>query len=228
MEIENHYMSSILEKSWPKILVGVIFVILLFFVIWKSNIKEETYDWTSPKDLVLSEDVKKEYEATVDQIKDTDKEDPEALSKLAKLRDSGGDPEGAADLYRKSLKIKPSSEVMASLGDLYGSVGDYKNSEKMYLEIINNNPYDVETYNKLFELYRYKLKDNYREPESWLFLGWQVNPSAKTYFIKRIAAYYKDIGDKDRAVNYYQQILDDDPENPEARAALQEIMNIKF
>lgn len=221
-------MPEEIKKRLPVILVGVIFVALLGIFIWKSNIKEDKFDWSTDKNLQLSTEEKAKYEEVVTTLK-TDQKNAEALVNLARLRNYGGDPEGALKLYNEALKIRPDDTlILNNLADIYYSIGEYKKAEESYLTIIKSNPKWVSAYRELVNIYQYKLKDKYSLTPALLLQGLEANPEASENFYAMLAVYYEDTGDMEKAIDYYNKLLDINPDNIGANSELQKLRGIKF
>ncbi|MFA6534253.1 MAG: tetratricopeptide repeat protein [Patescibacteria group bacterium] len=221
-------MSEIIKKRWPLILVGVFFIVLIGTFVWKSNIKETEVDWVSTDKLTLTETEKAKYEETVVKLEQNQK-DPEALVNLARLRNYGGDLEGAIKIYLEALKLRPNDTlILNNLGDAYYSLGDYKKSEEMYLKIIENNPKWISAYRELVNIYHYKLKDKYTTVPALLERGLSADPGSSEDFYALLGIYYEDVGDIANAILYYEKVLAINPQNIGARSALDALRPVKF
>jgi tetratricopeptide (TPR) repeat protein len=216
-------MSEVLKKRLPVIIVAIVFVVLLGVFVWKSNIKEEQLNWTSTENLNLSNAEKDKYQETVVKL-EQDEKDPEALINLARLRNWGGDPEGAIKIYLEALAMRPSDTlILNNLADVYYSIGDYKKAEEMYLTIIKNNPKWVSAYRELVNIYRFKLKDKSSQIPIILNKGLEANPEAGEDFYAMLGVYYQEAADKENAIKYFEKVLEANPQNTGAASALQEL-----
>jgi len=221
-------MPEVIKKRIPIVIVAIIFIVLLGIFVWKSNIKEEGFDWSSVENLVLSEEEKVKYEEVAVKLEQNN-HDPEALISLARLRNWGGDPEGAIKLYLEALEIRPiDTLILNNLGDVYYSIGEYEKSEGMYLEIIKNNPKWINAYRDLANIYRYKLKDKASQLPEILLKGLEIDPESAEDFYAMLAIHYQNIDDRENAIKYYEKVLEINPDNTGVNSALQELKGIKF
>lgn len=219
-------MSAFLKKRLPVIIVAIIFLAFLGIFVWKSNIKEEQYDWSSYDTLTLTNEEKIKYEKTIEKL-DQNQGDAEALINLARLRNWGGDPDGAIKLYNEALKIRPQDTlILNNLADIYYSLGNYTKAEELNLKILEFNPKWMNAYRNLYEIYRYKLRDKYSQLPVVLESGLTKAPEMAIDFYGLLGAYYEDIGDKVLAKEYYLKMLEINPNDLAAKAALEGLEQI--
>lgn len=223
-------MSEIIKKRWPVIVVAVIFLAALGVFVWKSNTKESNFDWSSTVGLQLSAEEKAKYDAAAQELKKNEA-NAEAMINLARLRDRGGDAQGSIKLYEETLKKRPDDTlVLNNLAVLYYSLGDYKKSEETYLRIVETNPKWTSAYRELLSIYRFKLKDqmNTSAVPDLLNKGLEASPEAAEDFFAMLGIYYQDVGNREKAIEYYQKVLDVNPNNAGAASELENLRDITF
>ncbi|MBI5621694.1 tetratricopeptide repeat protein [Candidatus Falkowbacteria bacterium] len=213
-------MSEAIKKRLPLLIVAIIFVVLIGVFVWKSNIKEEKFDWASYADLTLSEQEKTTYQEAADKLSKNNN-DADSLLSLARLRDYGGDPEGALRLYEKVLEQRPQDIVILNnMAVIYYSIGEYEQAEGKYQQILAVTPKWTNAYRELVNLYRYKLTDKYSTVPELLQKGFDATPEAKEDFYALFAVYYEDVDDLQQAIEYYNKVLEVNPNNTGAASAL--------
>ena len=99
------------------------------------------------------------------------------------------------------------SKVGFNVGDL--EFHNFKNlvkAEENFLKAISNNASFEEGYRALYELYRYGYTSKKDQAPKILEQGITRNPHAIN-LMTLLASYYKDIGDKGKAIVYYNKAL---------------------
>lgn len=117
-----------------------------------------------------------------------------------------------------------------NLGDLYNSyLKDYAKSEESYLRSIENNPQYVQSYEGIADLYRYSMKKNESVIKDFLInTALKANPKSID-LLSYTATYFKSIGDKVLAKEYYTKALNEaiDQKNTNLQGIFQtEIKNL--
>lgn len=110
-----------------------------------------------------------------------------------------GDYDGAYEAWNYATLLAPGEEVaylnLANLYDL--SLGNYAQAELYYKKGLEINPKNTQTYQNLFEMYRYRYGKNPSAAEDILKLGIAKNPEALDLFVL-LARFYDEV---DRAAD---------------------------
>lgn len=110
-----------------------------------------------------------------------------------------GDYDGAYEAWRYATLLSPTEEVAyLNLANLYDiSLKDYAQAEIYYKKGLEINPKNTQTYQNLFEMYRYRYGKNPSAAEDILKLGIAKNPEALDLFVL-LARFYDEV---DRAAD---------------------------
>ncbi|MBU2109622.1 hypothetical protein KKB71_01520, partial [Patescibacteria group bacterium] len=101
---------------------------------------------------------------------------------LGLLRKLLGDYDGAIEAWQFVNLIRPNNFVsFGNLGDIYSLyLSDKKKAEENYLKALENGPDQIYLYEKVYEFYRYTIKDNAKVKEI-LKKGIDLNPNNSQY-----------------------------------------------
>jgi len=101
---------------------------------------------------------------------------------LGLLRKLLGDYDGAIEAWQFVNLIRPNNFVsFGNLGDIYSLyLNDKKKAEENYLKALENGPDQIYLYEKVYEFYRYTIKDNAKAKEI-LKKGINLNPNNSQY-----------------------------------------------
>ena len=55
-------------------------------------------------------------------------------------------------------------------------------------------------------------------------MGYEKNPDKQAVFLRYLAVYHKDFGDKEKAIKNYQELLKLEPENKTAKLELEQLL----
>ncbi|MFC1630105.1 tetratricopeptide repeat protein [Patescibacteria group bacterium] len=170
------------------------------------------------------ERLKQDYEIA----KETYKEKPEnfnALMTLAFIHYQIRDYETARDIYLKVGEISPKNYTSFwNLGNTYVWLKDYEGAERAYLKTIENSPDQVRHYTALGELYLYHFPEKKDQIPQIYKKGLEVLPGDYNLLVN-LAEYYREIGDKETALFYYQEVIKHYPEEEERiRAEIEDLI----
>lgn len=155
-------------------------------------------------------------------------QDALAVVAIARLKYELSDLEGAEKAYLMALEIQPTNTlILNNLGDIYNQKKEYEKAAEMYLRIIKNNPKWINAYRELAAIYFYHLPDKYPEMEEILLKGLEKNKEftgeAPVDFYSMLAVYYNERGEKEKAIEYYERVIELNPRNEGAKIELEEL-----
>lgn len=132
-----------------------------------------------------------------------------------------GDFEGARDAWEYASLIRPRNFVsFKNLGELYWHyLPDYPRAEVNLFRAIENEPAFVDSYISLSDMYRYSWKEKADLADDILLQGIEKNPES-TDLMRHLGRYYKETGERDRAIEYYRKILEIKPDDELVRDEL--------
>lgn len=164
-----------------------------------------------------------------DEVKETLLKNPDdysGLLELALLKQGLNDNEGAIALYERLREIKPDDVLpLNNLGAIYYNLGDYEKAEQMYLKILSDiTPKWLNSYNELFAIYQFQLKDKRATYEAIIERGIESYPEMKQNLISKAAVYYDEVmNNKEKALEYYKKLAELAPDDPAVKARLSEL-----
>lgn len=115
---------------------------------------------------------------------------------------------GARDAWEYAKLLNPKASMSYyNLGKLYsGYLGDNKKAEANFLAALDLNAGVSDVYLALAEFYRDFYKEKHDQVDDVLLEGLNVTPLDLNLTLQ-LAFYYKDIGDKENAVKYFEKFL---------------------
>ena len=176
----------------------------------------------------LDKETKDEYQETFDSVVEEfidSFETAEAfwsLIKIGQVKELAGDYDGAKQALIKAVEIQPGSYLAhANLANLYfRHYQDFVKAEEHYLKAIEpNDPRVIVYYYDLHEIYRYFYKTDTTLAEDILKQGIERYPE-ETNLMAILAHYYKNMERKEEAIEYYQKILEINPDSEVAKREL--------
>lgn len=150
----------------------------------------------------------------------------QALNAVAQLKKLLGDLEGARIAWEYANVIRPNNSLsFSNLAALYHyDLKQYDKAEKNYLISIVNDPDDINTIRNLFELYYYSIKDN-AKAEGLLLKSIEDNPdSADLYALS--GSFYTETGNTKKAIEFYEKVLELNPNNQAVRDELTKLNQV--
>ncbi|MCK4454183.1 tetratricopeptide repeat protein [Candidatus Parcubacteria bacterium] len=192
---------------------------------------EENEIFSLPEGVILTENQQIKFDDAKNSLK-ANPNDHLALIAIAQVKYQVQDLDGAEKVYLMALEIQPTNTlILNNLGDIYNQQKEYENAEKMYLKIIEVNPNWRNAYRELKTLYRFHLKEKYPQIEGFLLKAIEDNKKvfgeAPVDFYSMLAVYYKDTSQKEKAIPYYEKVLELDPNNEGAKIDLEELKKLK-
>jgi len=145
--------------------------------------------------------------------------------RLGMVRKMLNDYQGAAEAWTKAGELAPTNSApFANLADLYTYfLKDYNKAEQAYLQALNIFP-TVDNYRLFADFYRISAPNNQNRVEDVILQGLKVFPNNED-LLAYIASYFREIGQKDKAIFYYEQLLKINPNHPNAQADLGKLKN---
>jgi len=139
-----------------------------------------------------------------------------------------GDLEGAEAAWLYANELNPQNSLsFANLGDLYGFyLKQPQKAEEMMQKAIANDPKEPEWYLRLSSIYRYFYPEKKDLTDDILIQGLVQIPEDKT-LTANLAAYYREIKDVPKAIEWYEKLLAIWPDNETAKQDLEELKQQK-
>jgi len=187
---------------------------LLVFQIKMDNISSET-----------AQSYQKKFEETKTKIK-SNPDDFNSWLYLGLIKKVVNDYEGARDVWVYAGKIRPkSSTPFANLGELYGYyLNQPQEAEKAYKTAIENDPNEVNYRLALADTYRYKFPDGNAKYEQTILEA--LNKfTDDVNLASALASFYKQTGQRDKAISAYERLIKLAPNNQAAKDDLTELKN---
>jgi tetratricopeptide (TPR) repeat protein len=151
-------------------------------------------------------------------------DDFSAYTNLALAKTELGDRDGAAEVYRTMNQRFPGNYLsFQNLGKLYEDAGKYAFAAEQYLLAIDNAPKIPHLYRNLVNLYTYQYPERASDIPRVLQKGLGIMPGSVD-LMSMMAVYYRDHGQPEEAIKWYEQLLVFDQEN---QAALEELKQLK-
>ncbi len=160
-----------------------------------------------------------ENEAEIERNRD----DFNAYVELALAKSELGDRDGAAEVYRTMNQRFPGNYLsFQNLGKLYEETEKYEMAAEQFLLAIDNAPKIALMYRNLVNLYTYHLPSRAADIPRVLQKGLGVMPGSLD-LMAMMAVYYRDHGQPEEAIKWYEQLLVFDQENTTALEELKEL-----
>lgn len=144
----------------------------------------------------------------------------QGVNEIAMYKEQLGDFEGARIAWEYANIIRPQNSLsFANLAALYHfDLKQYDKAEKNYLISIANDPDDIPTIRNFFELYFYAVKD-FAKAEAVLLKSIDANPNEADLY-SLIGTFYKETGNREKAIEYYKKHLELNPNNENVKREL--------
>ena len=146
---------------------------------------------------------------------DQDENDFDALMTFAFINYQIGDYEKARDIYIKVGENSPKNyNSFWNLGNTCLKLQDFSCAEAAFQKTIENGPNQVRHYVALAELYFYYIPEKKGQIPDVYKKGLENLPGDYDLLIG-LAQYYREVGDKENALKYYQEIIQNYPDRAE-------------
>ena len=202
------------------ILLLVIGLIIFYFLPKSPVIYDQLADY--PSDFKVSnknlpdEEIEKYLQSFIE-IKQSLEDDPDyqdAWLRLGMVKKQIGDYQGAEVAWIKAGELSPKNSVsFGNLADLYANfTEEYDKAELAYLKAVENSlgeRVNLVFYRSFYYFYYYNLED-YEKAPALLLEGIENNPNSSELPIL-LASFYKETGNINKAIQYYQLALKLDP-----------------
>ncbi len=224
-----------------KVLIAVLLALVLVIVAFsgkifkpaqkpegKKTLWERIQDFKVAREDLSSELIEKyfqEFTVYKNQVLQTpDKFVFDSLMSMAMIKYNLEDYKGAEEIWLYVCDQRPlSSPPFYNLGNLYANIyEDYPNAEKYYKKAIENDPAEISYYRNFFELYYYKYAEKKNLAEKVL-LDALAQGSDNIDTINLLGTYYQEIGNKDKAIEYFEKSLKLDPSNEAVKRTLKNL-----
>ncbi len=192
--------------------------------LWQKNIQEND---PLGKLIIMKDNLTpatiQEYQRLFEAAKKDIESDPGkymAWIQIGQTKMLAGDYLGAERAWRHIAALKPDAVVaFSNLGHLYGYLlHDYPKAEAAYLEAVKRDPQFSDYYVSLSDIYL-AWPEKKALAEQILITGLEKKPD-DPYLLGALAGYYRNNGQTDKAIEFYQKLLKVDPTNTEAKQAL--------
>ena len=174
----------------------------------------------------LTPENRKKYTEGIQAISRQLKNDRDSLDGwmiLGLYRRKIGDYEGAAEAWEFLTKIhQGDARAFANLGSLYSQeLKDYAKAEAWYRKSIEADAQAIGSYLALAEFYQYFTREPQKVVDTYL-LGLRRNPSNLSMLFQ-LAYFYREQGEREKAIEYFTELLTQDPANANAKQMLEEL-----
>lgn len=213
------------------LLIFVLVIGAMVYYFWPKQVAEEENGLLSFKIVKqdLSEEEKTDYLNKFHEAKESLEQNPDQFDlwlSLGMLKKYVGDYEGAEKVWIHVGEIRPKNSIsFGNLADLYTNfLKDYNKAIIAYQTAIANSTGEAGNfrfYRDFFELYRSYLNDK-AAAEGILLEGIEKNPANPELPIL-LAGFYRDEGNKEKAIEYFEKALELDPQDELVKAELEKL-----
>lgn len=134
-----------------------------------------------------------------------------------------GDDASAVKAYKKALVLDENNTLaLNNMATSYRDIGDFKNAEKAYRKIIEISPGNTPVYISLADVFLAQYPDNEEGLLEFMSAGINVSVDPSD-ILSYLAVYYRDKGDIDKAIFYFERFLDRNPSNEPVKAELKRL-----
>ena len=143
--------------------------------------------------------------------------------KLGMVRKLLNDYKGAEQAWLEAGKIAPeNSAPFANLADLYTFfLRDYKKAEEFYIKTLTLYP-TVTGYRSFADFYRISVPNDSNKVEEVILQGLKIFPN-RPDLLGYLGSYFKEIGQREKAIEYFEKLIAVSPNHPGARADLDKL-----
>ncbi len=222
-------------KRYQNIIIFILVIVIIgagFFVYkQKTELNPELEELFSlSEEITLTEEQQNKFDEARNSLKENP-DDALAIIAIARIKHQAQDLNGSERAYLMALEIQPTNTIILNnLGDIYNQKKKYEKAAEMYLRLIENNPKWVNAYRELAAIYKYHLKDRYPEMEEILLQGLEKSKEftgeAPVDFYSMLAVFYKETGQIEKAIEYFEKVIESTPENEGAKIELEELKKL--
>jgi tetratricopeptide (TPR) repeat protein len=179
------------------------------------------------KDANLTPEQAQFFQQKFDEAKKQLQDNPDDFNNwlyLGVLKKTVSDYEGARDVFLYAGQIRPQSAIpLANLADLYAYfLNEPQKAEAALKKAIINDPKDYGLYLSLAELYRYKFPERPGLYEQTVLEAIAKFPD-NANLIAPLAAYFRDTDQTQKAIEWFEKLLEIAPDNTAAKQDLVEL-----
>jgi cytochrome c-type biogenesis protein CcmH/NrfG len=198
----------------------VISVVALGYYVFTSEERNMT---KSAKEHPQGEKLLKQYNEAKAKLKDNPN-DFGAYFDIGFVKNEFKDYEGAVKAYKKSTELNPNSIIAYNnMADDYIKLGKYPEAEAAYMRSLQVAANYTPTFYGLIDLYQNYYKEKKMMIERVLQDGLKVSPDDQN-LLSLLAGYYRDTGQKEKAIEIYEKIL---KLRPDDKILQEEIISLK-
>jgi len=148
--------------------------------------------------------------------------DLEAYLDLGIIKTQLGDLTGAEKTYLKSLSVVPRNIIILNnLAFLYLQMKENKKAEQAFLRLLEVTPNHYQTYIHLSDFYLNTMNDK-ESAEKILLKGLEILPEFPD-LLSTLATFYRDQGQRSKAIETFKRLLKVDPYNEMAKQELKKL-----
>jgi len=196
-------------KDYRKIIIVVVVIVVIAivaFLFYKQEANSPNIEEESSDVLVLINTARDKYDA--------------------------GDVDGSIEFYLKALEIQPTNVVaLNNLADIYSQKKEYEKSEEIYLRLIRSTPKWINSYRLLMSIYKYHIPEKYSDMEQILLTGIEKTSDMTEYapvdFYSMLGEFYRETGNIDKAIEYFEIVMDLMPDNGSVAAEIETLKELK-
>ena len=175
----------------------------------------------------LGEEAIKLYQEKFAVLKDRLEKDPKVYRdwiSLGILKKGVGDFEGGRDIWLYAKNLDPANSLAwGNLGDLYANfLNEPEKAIECFKHAIELDPLDINYRLGLAEVYRWRLAGKEYLYEQTILEALSAIPNEPNLTLA-LAAYYKEMGQIDKAIAYYEKVLKLVPDSQEVKQELEEL-----
>lgn len=226
-------------KNFKTVVIIAIVLIVAGAIIYSNNSNpevdnnnENTNELINIDGIVL-ENLTDQEQDLLQEVKEKLKQNPEdveSLVSLARLQKYNDDSEDALETLKIAENIEPDNIiVLNNQMDILFNIKRYDESEEVCLKLLEKNSQWMNSYLILRDIYKYHKKDVYKTNKfpDLVKEGMEVDFTGvnRLNYLSMLANYYKDVKDKENALEWFEKYREADPENAEILKQIEEIKN---
>jgi tetratricopeptide (TPR) repeat protein len=226
-----------MSKEYKKVIIAVVSIMVIItavilFYTYKSNLtSEEKKLFSLPKGTELTEEQQTKYDGAINGL-EQDSQNINFLVDIAQIKYDILDLDGSIEVYKKVLEIQPDHLVtLNNLGDIYNQKKEYDKAAQMYLTIIQTTPKWVNAYRELGYIYKYHFPEKYPDMVDLLLNGIEkveeFGGEASVDFYSMLAVIYDETNQIDKAIEYYEKVLELTPNDERVKIRIEELKQLK-